>query len=165
MGKMVKGPWPDLTYSIDEVRNFTQDHWSEIAQMRKFLVYIRRLFMKSETIWSDQSESIIELLKKIRQRIQAFSEFLEASERLPYVVCPLRYPLVMGLHQIDEQLKELWLLIAALSSSSSWTPSQQTLILLEEIQQHLEMIFQSWKEAQRNVKVFLDQTESIEEPI
>jgi len=165
MGKMVKGPWPELAYSVDEVRTFTLDHWSEMTQMRKFLVSIRRLFMKSETIWPDQSESIIDLLKKIRQRILAFSEFLEASERLPYVVCPLRYPLVMGLHQIDEQLKELWLLIASLSSSSSWTTSQQTFLLLEDIQQHLEMLFQSWKEAQRNVKLFLDQTESIEEPV
>jgi len=40
-------------------------------------------------------------------------------------------------------------------------PSQQTFMLLEAIQQTLEMLFQTWKEVQWNVKLFLDQTESI----
>lgn len=160
MGKMVKGPWLELMYSIDEVRSITQRHWSEIAEMRKSIIHARRLFISGETIWPDQCDAVIEQLQTLSKPIQDFYEFLDRSAQLPPVACPLRYPLVMILHRIDAQLSELRLLITTFRSSS-WIPSHQTFTLLEEIRKNLEMLFQSWKEAQRNVKLFLDQTESI----
>ncbi len=160
MGKMVKGPWPELLYSIDEVRSITQRHWSEIAEMRKSLVHARKLFISGERIWPDQCNAVIELLEILSRPIKDFYEFLDKSVQLPPIVCPLRYPLIMILHRLDAQLSELRLLIATFRSIS-WMPSQQTFMLLEAIQQTLEMLFQTWKEVQWNVKLFLDQTESI----
>jgi len=164
MGKMVKGPWPDLTYSVDEVHNLTQEYWSANAKMRKYITHVRRFFMKEKTIWPDQCEHIIEMLRTLSGSVLEFGEFLDKSEKLPSAICSIRYPLLMVLHRIDAQTRELGLLLASFSSNS-WIPSQQSLLQLEEIRQSLESLSQSWKEAQRDVKLFLDQMESIEEAV
>ena len=160
MGKMVKGPWPELVYSVDEVRNLTLVHWSDITEMRASVMHARKLFLSRETIWPDQCNSAIELLHALGQAIQKFYRFLDITPQLPLAVCPLRYPLVTGLHRIDSQINDLKLLITIFRSNCR-IPSHQTFMQLDEIRQDVESLLESWKDAQRNVKLFLDQTETI----
>ena len=54
-------------------------------------------------------------------------------------------PLVMGLHQIDAQISEFKLLITTFRNTS-WIPSHQTFMQLEDIRQNVELLLQSWKE-------------------
>ena len=87
---MGQGPWPELVYSIDEVRNLTQKHWSDMKEMRGSVMHARKLFFSGEPIWPDQCNSVVERLHTLSKSVQKFYEFLDVSTQLPSVVCPLR---------------------------------------------------------------------------
>jgi ACT domain-containing protein len=152
---IVKGPWPQYkALALDDVCKITQNFLLDIAEMRKSILRVRKLFTK--TIWPDQCDEQVKALREVSVAIQRFYKFLDTSERLPLIVCSRRYPLVKALHHIDTLLSELIILITAFRSNG-WKLSGQSILQREEIQQKLEKLLQSWKEMQRNVHNFFNQ--------
>jgi hypothetical protein len=154
-GTIVQGPWSESqVLSLSEVYKITQTYWSDIVVMRKSVLRARKLFTK--TIWPDQCDDLIASLREMSLAIRAFYEFLDKSEPLPLLVCSRRYPVVKALHKVDALLSDLVLLII-IFRSNSWTLSKQAILQDQEIQQKLEKLLQSWKEMQRNAKIFFNQ--------
>ncbi|HZU69944.1 MAG TPA: hypothetical protein VFA09_21925 [Ktedonobacteraceae bacterium] len=159
MGTLVKGRWPETRMlALIEVHELIQMHWSKLAGMQSAMANARELFTHRKNIWPDQCERLLEKLDIISKLTQDFYGFLNMSDQLPLVVCPLRYPLVKSLHRIDIFLHELHLLILVFTSSRQNTPRQAQQKQME-IQQKLDYLLQEWREAQHHVEILLGQIE------
>ncbi len=84
--------------------------------MEEAQVYQIGLWLYRKHIWPDQCERLLEKLEVISRQIRDFYRFLNMSDHLPLVVCPLRYPLVKSLRRISLKPKKTPCLVNPLAS-------------------------------------------------
>src|SRR6266700_517491 len=107
----------DQSLPLDAFDTQARQYLKDIASVQSSLYDIYNLFRSGKDIWPHQCESAITLAYTINQPIHEFSQLLEITAQLPAAVIPLRYPLAVALHHVDEQTCELVMLLTKFSTA------------------------------------------------
>ena len=70
------------------------------------LLNIHEVFEKEIYVWPDQFKKFSTLLQQIKEPIQELCRLLENTTKLPTAVIPHRYPLLMAVQNVEEQVLE-----------------------------------------------------------
>ena len=96
-------------------------------------------------IWPDQCERVINSLNIMGEPVQKLYRLLDMPAHLPMAIGPLRYPLVRVLHQVDNLVNELTILITEFGPLSR-SSSRQAVTNRQDIERKLEQLVQSLDE-------------------
>ena len=96
-----------------------------LEEEQRRLLSTYKIFTEGEAIWPDQCRRAVTFLHKVDVLIEEFCALLEDPEQLPEAVISDRYPLLMTLQNITEEIKELIPLINRFDSTSE-TSAKQT---------------------------------------
>jgi hypothetical protein len=170
--RVIKGPWLEhnqYTFSnvpcTEEADNVIRGRWaggsnsrlsSHTLQIRvqrlltnllaalDELPYAHKFFGSEKEVWPDQCERVIGLIGDIGEPIRGLCQLLETGSQLPEAAIPLRYPIVVILHDADKQVGDLLRLISQLNMKQSLTG--QRVKQPQEIQYKLESITKACKD-------------------
>lgn len=134
-------PISDFYYQV-------QHYLFTIMDVQEALRIACRLFGSSSDIWQDQCERTIDSVQTIGEPIGQFYQLLLNTTQLPEDIIPFRYPLVISLHCMNEQVQNLIRLLTefrAICRKASKQRSKQRQIidgLLAEITQGCDEVQQ-----------------------
>jgi hypothetical protein len=123
---------------------------TRVTATRKPLLSARRIVLSNKTIWPSQCDCVVASLQEALLPFQAFHKFLDKQER---GICSSRYPVIYALVDSEAVLEELITLISAFRECCLQA-SPKTAILLTNIQQEFNALFQNWKTLQKRVNAF-----------
>ena len=144
------------TFSLETFLILAREYQADIMASRSLVEDAHKVFNEEDIIGLHQRSSVVKSISKLNDYVQEFYELLEANTLLPRAICPLRYPLLIALHHVDKQAKELALLInASFFYCSALSPReiiqrQAILCLFESLLQDSEGIVE-------NINILLDQ--------
>jgi hypothetical protein len=137
---------------VEQCFGIIQDFWKEISLAQDSLVSIYAGLNDGEEIDSDQSSNLISSIQQLKEPVQSFYRFLEHSIHLPNDVGPLRYQLLIILHDVDVLSGKFVSLVLALRSLYSTQPSQVT-PLRPEVLQQLAVLTQRSEDILMNIQI------------
>jgi hypothetical protein len=126
-----------------------------IIEAQDELSYAYILFGKGGDIWKDQCERAIDGIQLISQPIQEFYQLVLNTAQLPADVVPFRYPLVIILHRMDEQVHKLSQFLTEFHSICR-KPSRQRTRLRQSIEKTLNELMQNCYEVQLRTNNFFN---------
>jgi hypothetical protein len=149
--------------SLDDFCQQLLEHAQRIAGARSRLDKVFRLFSYQSPISSQECDQAIADLQPLRASIFQFCGLVERATSLPLEIIPLRYPLVVILYYVNEQISQLTLQITSFRQFCHQTP-KQTVRCQQEIQRKCETILRSSDEIKHLVESLVDRahTESYE---
>ena len=109
------------------------------------LLDICRVFTEGKIVWPDQCGYAVAFLHRIDELVQAFCTLLEDPERIPEDAIRDRYPLLMALQNISEEIKELVLLINRFRNTRE-TSTKQMIKQRQDIQNGFRSLLRCYKE-------------------
>ena len=114
-------------------------------------------FVSAESeLWPDQCDSIIVSIKSTKSIIKNFIRMLDDMELLPLAINPIRYPLVVRLHHLDELTSEMMIDTIELREICQ-PPTREASTLQLEILQILEDWVQESADLLQNIDMLYDQ--------
>lgn len=157
---------PNQTFQHSDLRRISLPDF--VAQSRKYLTAITSnqqairdlviLFGDGQEIWPDQCEYGVSTLVRAQVPIKAFCALLDTSAFLPVSVVPLRYPLLVTLHHLDEQINATLTLISEFCSIRN-TPSKRLARKHFEVRGNLTSLLNSSEDLLRLTQDLIDQTQ------
>jgi hypothetical protein len=146
----------EMPLSLYIFRNMVQQYLHAITEMKESLQDIFDLFRDGDDIWPDQCEYAINQLQLVYDPVQEFCQLLNTSTRLPPVVVPLRYPLVITLHNMNELVNSLIRLLTQFCAVCQ-PPSKHTTMQRQSIECGLEELMQKSEDAKHRTQALFDQ--------
>jgi hypothetical protein len=153
----------EIPLSLHVFRNRVQQYLHAITEIKEPLQDIYDLFRHGDDIWSDQCEYAINQLQIVYDPVEEFCQLLNTSTRLPPVVIPLRYPLVITLDNMNEILNSLIRLITRFSTVCQ-TQSKRTAMQRHVIESSLEKLIQESEDAKYRTQTLFDQVDQAHFP-
>ena len=138
--------------SIEQCFGIIQDFWKEISSAQDSLLSIYAGLNDGEEIDSDQCSNLIGSIQKLKEPVQSFYRFLENSIHLPNDVGPLRYQLLIVLHDVDVLSGKFVSLVLTFRSLYQ-TLSSQVTTLRPEILQQLAVLTQRSEDILVNIQI------------
>ncbi len=140
---------------LSEFHTQVQHYLFAITELQDELRSACRLFRDETDIWPDQCERTIDSVRTIGEPLGAFYLLLLNTARLPEDIIPFRYPLVILLHRMNEQVRNLIRHLTefrAICRKASKQRAKQRQI----IEQFLTELTQSCDEVQQRSHVLLE---------
>jgi hypothetical protein len=116
-----------------------------LEEEQRRLIGTYKVFTEGKAIWPDQCRRAIAFLHKIEVLIEEFCILLEDPEQLPEAVISDRYPLLMTLQNITEEIKELIPLINRFDSTNEFS-AKQTVKHQQTIQNKFRLLLKWFEE-------------------
>jgi hypothetical protein len=138
--------------SIEQCFGIIQDFWKEISSAQDSLLSIYAGLHDGEEIDSDQCSNLIGCIQKLKEPVQSFYRFLEYSIHLPNDVGPLRYQLLIVLHDV-EVLSGKFVSLVLTFRSLYQTQSSQVTTLRPEVLQQLAVLTQRSEDILVNIQI------------
>lgn len=138
--------------TIDKCFKYIQAFWKEIGLAQDNLLSIYAGLDDGEEIDAAYCSNLIASIQQLKEPVQSFYRFLEYSTRLPQEVGPLRYHLLIVLHDVDVLSSKLVSLVLTVRSLHQTLPSQVT-TLRSEILQQLAVLTQRSEDIVVNIQV------------
>ncbi len=151
--------------SIEQCFGIIEDFWRDISSAQDSLLSIYAGLNDGEEIDSDQCSNLIGNIQRLKEPVQSFYRFLENSIHLPNDVGPLRYQLLIVLHNVDV-LSDKFLSLVLTFRSLYQTLSPQVTLLRPEILQQLAVLTQRSEDILVNIQILHFQVRSrIKRPV
>jgi hypothetical protein len=151
--------------SIKQCFGIIQDFCKEISTAQDSLLSIYAGLNDGEEIDSEQCNNLISCIQKLKEPVQSFYSFLEKAIHLPNDVGPLRYRLLIVLHDVDVLSSKFVSLVLTFRSQYQ-TQSSQVTTLRPEIPQQLAALIQRSEDILVNIQILHFQVRSrIKRPI
>jgi len=136
----------------------SRTHLTDIISNQLEIRDLAILFDEEQGIWPDQCEYGVTVLARAQEPIKAFCALLDTSAFLPVSVTPLRYPLLVALHHLDEQIDATSALICEFCSICR-TPSKRLARKHFEIRRNLTSLLSCSEDLLRLTQDLIDQTQ------
>lgn len=138
--------------SIEQCFGIIQDFWIEISSAQDSLLSIFAGLNDGEEIDFDRCSNLIGCIQKLKEPVQSFYRFLEHSIHLPNDVGPLRYQLLIVLHDVDVLSGKFVSLVLTFRSLYQ-TLSPQVTTLRPEVLQQLTVLTQRSEDILVNIQI------------
>jgi hypothetical protein len=148
----------EMPLSLGAFHKKVQSYLDAIIEAREPLQDIYDLFRKADNIWPDQCEYAIDLMQIISESVQKFCQLLNTSTRIPDVVVPLRYPLLITLHNMSELVISLIRHVSQFRTVSQ-TSSKRITMQRQAIESSLEELIQRSEDAKHKAEALFDQVD------
>jgi hypothetical protein len=116
-----------------------------LEEEQRRLLGTYKVFTEGKGVWPDQRRRATTFLHKADVLIEEFCALLEDPELLPEAVISDRYPLLMTLQNITEEIKELISLINR-SDTTSETSAKQAIKHQQTIQNKFRLLLKWFEE-------------------
>jgi hypothetical protein len=131
-------------------------HLAEIMDARESLLNTYMMSQEDDT-QPDSYDCIITAISTMSEPVRAFCKLIDSSTYLPLPIAKLCYQLVVDIHDLDEEQRELISLMIAFRPLSK-SSSKQAVKQRQEILLSLEQFIDSSEDILKRVRVLLDQT-------
>ncbi len=158
---IIPGPWAEKSDQpcllLGDFLVQLREHLATITAPPQEIRAIAALFSIGQKPVPGHYEAVTSLLTTLDEPIQEFCALLDTTTKLPISVITLRYPLILTLHSINEQIYATSMLMSTVDRtchiSSKQVRQHQTL------RQHLASLAQSYDEAIHHAHLLFDQAQ------
>ncbi len=144
--------------SLNDFLTKARRYLHAFVSKQTYLHDLLTFFSNEQELWPDQGELFIIKLEAVQEPILELCTLLGKSTHLPVSVVPLRYPLIVALYHINEQINSTSALVNAYATSYR-TSSKTRIRQHQEILRKISQIVSISEEILDLARILIDQSQ------
>lgn len=149
-----KADFTSSRVSLKSFRISADEYRSSMVKAKNLISNAYQIFDRA-MVEFHQCTTLVNTLREMHDQVRAFYRLLESPIHLPRSITPLRYPLLIALHQVEKQTRELVWYMTAFRAQYRDDLSQE-MALRRKILRQLEAIIYGCEDIVENTNQLLD---------